>query len=237
MKIAALILAALPLVASAQDCAPKTWLTPNATGSPMVEVFTSDAAAAWWWCPIPAPTGSLPGATYWKQNGYRGLLSGWTKLPGAAWRITTAADPWAQYQIERDANALTAPSGSEACSLAKVEHAACVALMTAPLGAGYPAPVSRDEAMRQCGMVPTCPGPVMAWRTPASSKSGALSVYSVVNGKRSNTPIPGRSAPFNAACDCGLFRQDITAAGVVSTYCALAGGPATECTLCRQVAQ
>lgn len=229
------VLAMLHAVAVAQPCAPKTWATPSATGSPPVQFANADGAALSWWCPAQPPAGAS--GTWWSEAGFWGLYAyGWNNTSAAIGRIVTARDPWAQYQIERDAGAKT-PDSADDCAYKRLKYGACVALRTTSLGPAYPAAVTADVASVQCGPAPVCGVPSVVWRTPSSSSSGTLPIYAVVNGKRANTPLPGRSAPFSALCDCIAFRQDITAAGTVATYCALSGGPATECTLCKQVSQ
>lgn len=72
----------------------------------------------------------------------------------------------------------------------------------------------------------------LVWRVGASGAS----LYTVANGTR-GALISARRAPANALCDCTAFRVNLTAAGLTATYCAIAGGPDTECALCRQVPQ
>lgn len=65
-----------------------------------------------------------------------------------------------------------------------------------------------------------------AWKTPAS---GAGTIYKVVNGSRASI-VFGRTAPYNAPCDCTTQIKSLT-----TTYCSLAAGPPDEVTACRYV--
>lgn len=235
----ALLLCLAAVGAQAQSCPPKTWLTPSAAGSDVIEFASGDGIAPRWWCPAPSDPAGPPQFTL---SGVTCLTADCQRLLFLAMgRVLSAATPWDQALAEIAANSRTpAPGSAEECAWKRLHRDACVATRQVSLGGSYPAALTASQAEARCGPPVDCstvPPPVLAWRTPASSTSGTLALYAVTGGKKASTPIPGRSAPFNALCDCAVFRQDVKAGTITTTYCALAGGPATECTLCRQVSQ
>jgi len=235
IRMIALVLLVLATTAQAQSCEPKTWRKLNAPGSATIQYFNFDGGAVCWWCP------ANDELTLWRAQCFAGLYKlGWEQSKTSLAEIIAAEDSWAKFQSERDRfTVVPAPGSADECAYKKLRFEACVSLKTTSLGTAYPPAVTKEVASSagSCGPAPTCvpPTPVTTWRTPESSRSGSLTMYAVVDGKRQLPALSGRSAPFDALCDCNLFRQNIVSGTLTFTYCALAGGPANECTQCREV--
>lgn len=220
-----LLLAALP--AAAQQCETKSLGNPAAPGSHAALHAGTAGAAARWWCP-----GTVPGT--WVATGWAGLWADQLSfITTVVPRVLGDPAPWTRFKAETAAVPVPAAGTLAACRLADLHQVACMKLVTAS-ASGYPTLTTAQAlAPGACGPVVDCSAvPVLpaVWRVGASG--GTL--YAVANGTR-GAAIASRRAPANALCDCATFRVNLTAAGITATYCALAGGPATECTLCKQV--
>jgi hypothetical protein len=172
--LVAALLTALP--AQAQRCAPKTALTPGAPGSNTVLFSDATGAARCWMCP------STPGTAV--ARCYAGL---WRPdlLAAATAKIATAADPWAQFDVEmREAG--VAPAGSvEACQVKRLEREACMRLYVDGMPGWIPPTTAADAAtLGKCGPSIDCTPPPAWVVDAATSADGTRPAYPFSAGVR-----------------------------------------------------
>lgn len=192
----------LPVTAH-QDpsCDPKTWKTPNGTGSDVREVWTSDGHGRAHWCPAEPPAGAASGVTYWRVYAWAGLYRyGWDAARAAIGRIQAASEPWTQAKAEARAGAVIAPAGSyEQCLHTNLMRAACADLWVRPLP-GYPPAVAYNaaSAAERCGPQAQCVAPAPA---PAAYVVTNTTVYPITAAGTRGPSLP-QKATLGQPCDC-----------------------------------
>jgi hypothetical protein len=230
--LALAFLLALPSLAHALDCTPRSAVTPAGDGMDVVRVVTLDGVAFGTWCPAPADKcpGLPEGQGCWAPSTWAGLYRLAPAATAALVGSIYTAPPGQVRQAAAEAMAAgrvqPAPGTLAACQHRELIRAACVKLRTPPC-AGLPGCV--DTAV-QCGTAQSCAGlpESIAWvvsRSGMATTATTRPAYPYANGVRGTTSTA--RATIGAACDCTVRSTEGT-----STYCAHDAARATV-TLCR----
>jgi hypothetical protein len=224
-------------VAVVPACAPKTAITPDEVGSPIVVDLYLKGICANWWCPVPDQPGHM------RRMWLCGTGSAaWEATKAAIDKIRNAPDKRASAQAEVVAafKQFEPVVGTQTyCDEDQLRYDSCVSFYKssrAPYPTGFTDAQIADPG--HCGVPPVCKltgaGPV--WRTPTSATSTGT-MYKVVNGVRQ--AIPGQVAPKGALCNWTVNPIKYTPypGGPIAYYYPLDGGPTDVVTLCQQVSQ
>lgn len=168
------------------DCSPKTFATPEATGSALVYNWTLKGLGLAWWCPV---TGSdnLYAARYLLSLWGPAFEFGKEKLIG----LQEIGFPEAQAKTEIGAAFIAyapLPGTQDFCDLNTLRHSTCIKLRTTSL-VPFPGPFTLEAAQQKCVAPPVCTLSPVYRVDAATSADGTRPAYSFVNGIRGTTSI------------------------------------------------
>lgn len=208
---------------AAFDCAPRTALTPAASGTAYIQV-TTPAGRAWgYWCPLPQSASTPAGKMVWAPQ-WQIVLNKFSTAPdplSVATGIASAPDLVAAISAAASAAAVTPAVGSQDEYQYKLlKFNVCTALATPP----YLAPLDPLPA-NYCGAAPMPPAPVAdIWRALGTA------IYTAANGKL--VAPTGTKASVGALCD-----GTVPAIPGAVTYLPLVGGSPAQVTSCKKASQ
>ncbi len=219
-----LLLIAASIAHSAPSCAPKTWITPSAEGSPYVEYWGDEGGSISWWCKSKTSDTWLLytwAGLYNQGGGVTGVKDSIIKIIKSDNPMQTASD-----EIEKN-KVLTTPGSLLECKYKELVKQACYNIRSTDFGPDYPGKLSADKIAQVCGEKKDCSTiqPSVTWRVP---NTVGQKIHSVTTTGKLGLPISNLTAPANAVCDCSGTK---TLVGALQ-YCPLLNGPSNQVTYC-----